>query len=91
MVKKSLKLLQFLALVGLSRQVSHGRSNNLMYLTERYAEKRIVFSVNISYPASKNSLQFSMQVNITAMGVVGSHCAPNATSLSCSFFGRTVT
>ena len=36
-----------------------------------------IFSVNGSSTASENSFQYSMRVNITAMGVVGSHCASN--------------
>ena len=41
LVKKSLKLIQFLELVGLSHQVSHGRLNNTVSLMESYAERRI--------------------------------------------------
>ena len=41
LVKKSLKLLQFLARVGFSFQVSHGRLNNLVSSMARYAERRI--------------------------------------------------
>ena len=55
-----------------------------------YAEQRIFFSVDGFSPALENTLQYSMQVNITAMGVVGSHCASNAISFYFSFFGRKV-
>ena len=90
LVNKSSKLLQFLALVGLSRQVSYDRLKNPVSLISRYAEQRIFFSVSGSSPDLANSFQSSMQVNITAMGVVGSHCVSNAISFSCSCFGRTV-
>ena len=49
-----------------------------------------ILSVNGYYSALANSLDFSMRVNSTAMGVSGYHCASKAISLSCSFFGRTV-
>ena len=60
LVKKSLKLLQFLALVGLSCKASHGRFNNTMSSMERYSEQRIFSLVNGSSPALENSLQSSM-------------------------------
>ena len=90
LVKKILKLLQFLALVGLSLQVSHGRLNNAVSLMARYAEQMIFFSLYGSSPASTNSLYYLMRVNSTAMGLVGSHCAPNEISFYCSCFGMTV-
>ena len=88
LVKKSFKLLQFLALVGLSCQVPHGRLKNKVSSMESYAEQIIFFSVNGSSLASENSLQSSMQVNITVMLVVSSHFEPNAISFSCCFFER---
>ena len=90
LVKKSLKLLQFLALVGLSHKVSHARFNNPVSSMARYTEQRIFFLVNGSSPASENSFRSLMQVHSTAMGVVGSHFASNSISFYCSFFGRTV-
>ena len=91
LVEKSLKLLQFLALMGLSRQVSQVRLNRPMPSMESYAEQRIFFSVNLSSSYLANSLPSSMWVNITAMVVVGYHCASNAISFSCSCLGRKVT
>ena len=90
LLKKSLKLLHFLALLGLSHQVSHGRLNNPVSLMENYAEQRIFFSVNVYSPASVDSLQSSMRVNSTAMVVLGYHCSSNAISFSCSFSRITV-
>ena len=49
-----------------------------------------VFLVNGSSLCLVNSLQSSMHVNSNAMGVVGSHCASNAISFSCSCFRKTV-
>ena len=57
LVNKTLKLLHFLALVGLSRQVSHVRLNNLVSLMARYSEQSIFFSVNGYYPSLENILQ----------------------------------
>ena len=54
LVKKNLKLLQCLDLVGLHFQVSPGRLNNLVSLMERYAEQMIFFSVNAYSPSSAN-------------------------------------
>ena len=42
LVKKSLKLLHFLTLVGLYFQVSHGRFNNPVSSMESYAYQRII-------------------------------------------------
>ena len=89
LVKKSLKLLQFLALVLLSCQVPHGRLKNKVSSMESYAEQRF-FSVNGSSLALENSLQSSMQVNITVMLVVSSHFEPNAISFYCSCLGRKI-
>ena len=60
LVKKSLKLIQLLALVGLSHQVSHVRLNNPVSAMARYVEQMIFFSVNGSSTALENSLQASM-------------------------------
>ena len=90
LVKKSLKLLQLLALVGLSRQLSRGRLKNSVSSMTSYAEKMVFFSFNGSSLASENIFQSSMWVNIDAMGVVGSQCASNAILFSCSCLGRTV-
>ena len=49
---------------------------------------RIFFLVNGSSPDLANSFQYSMQMNSTAMGLVGSHCESNAISFSCSCLGR---
>ena len=43
LVKKSFQLLHFLALVGLSHQVSHGRLKNPVSFMARYAERRVFF------------------------------------------------
>ena len=90
LANKSLKLLYFLALSGFYFQVSHGMLNNLMSSMERYAYQGIFFSFNGSNPALANSFQYSMQVNSTEMGVVGSHCESNSISFSCSCLGGTV-
>ena len=90
LIKKSLKLHQLLALVELSRQVSNDRLNNPVSSMEIYARQRIFFLVNVTSPSSANSLQSSMQVNSTAMGLVRYHFTFNEISLSCSCFGRTV-
>ena len=90
LIKKILKLLHFLMLVGSYRHVSHGRLNNRVSLMARYAEQRVFFSVNGSSPDLANSLQSLMRLNSTAMGEVGSHCASNAISFSYSCFGSTV-
>ena len=87
LVKKSLKLLHFLEILGLSRQVSHVRLNNPVSLMANYSEQTIFFSVNGYSPALVDSLQSSMQVNGTTMVVLGSHFPSNAISLSCSFSG----
>ena len=71
LLKKILNLIQFLALVGLSCQVSYGRLNNSVSSIARYAELRISFSLNGYYPALENIFQSSMRVNSTMMGVVG--------------------
>ena len=42
-VKNSFKLVKFLAIVGLSCHVSHGRLNNIVSYMSRYAEKIIFF------------------------------------------------
>ena len=86
LVKNSLELLHFLAHVGFSEQVSHGRLNNPVYLMEMYAEQGISLLVNGSSPAFENNLQSSMRVNSTTMGVVRYHCASNTISFSCSCF-----
>ena len=49
-----------------------------------------VLLVNGSSPALTNSLQSSMRVNSTVMGVVGYHCESNAISFWCSCIGRIV-
>ena len=90
LVKKRLELLHILALVGLSRQLSHIRLNNTVSSMQGIQIKGYFLSVNGSSPASANSLQSSMRVNSTVMEVVWSHCASNAISFSCSCFGRTV-
>ena len=90
LVNKSLKLIQFLALVSLSLQVSHGRLNNTVSSVASYAEQRIFFSVNGYSPDSVNILQSSIQVNSTVMEEAGYHCASNAISFFCICFGRTV-
>ena len=91
LVKKSLKLLQFFTLVGFSSQESHGRLKNRVSSMARYLEWSIFVSVCGSSPTSDNSLQSTMQVNSTVVGVVGSRCESNAISFSCSCFGSTVT
>ena len=88
LVNNILKLIQFLALVGLSLQVSHSRFKNTVYSMARYAERRMFFSVNGSSPDLMNIFQSSMRVNSYAMGVFGSQCASNAISLYCSCLGR---
>ena len=50
--------------------------------------RMIFFLVNGSSPDLVNSFQYSMRVNSTAVGVVGSYCESNAISFSCSCFGR---
>ena len=90
LVNKSLKLLKFLELLGLYLQVSHGKLKNPVSFMERYAKRMIFFSVNVSSPSSENSLQSSIRVNSTTIGVVVSHFSSNTISFYCSCLGRTV-
>ena len=78
--KEELGVTSNMALEGLSRPVSHDRLNNPESSMERYVEQMIFFSVNGSSSTLKNIFHSSMRVNITAVGVVVSHCASNEIS-----------